>query len=108
MPSKFADFLSQNQLDPRRLLSASKNLEALRPEDRRLRAARRKAGDAPKEGESEPPAKPRSGRPVTRVLLSRATQGKPVPGPAKRRLLRAINRLLEQKKKDPVELTALF
>ena len=108
MSSKFADFLSQNKLDPRRLLSASKRVEALRPEDRQLRLLRSKSKDAPKEGEEEPPQKPRSGRPVTRVLLNRASAGKSVPGPAKRRILRAVNRLLEQKKKDPVDLSALF
>ena len=106
--SKFAEFLSQNKLDPRRVICASKHIEALRPEDRRLRQARKKTSDAPKEGDAEVPAKPRSGRPVTRVLMNLASAGKPVPGPAKQRLLRAVNRLLEQKKKDPVELSSLF
>lgn len=108
MSSKFADFLSKNKLDPRRLIAASKGIERLRPEDRRLRLVRKKSADAPKEGEEQPAEKPRSGRPVTRVLLDRASAGKPVPGPAKRRLLRAVNRLLEQKKKHPVELGELF
>ena len=110
MSSKFADFLSQNKLDPRRVILASKHIEALRPEDRRLRlqAKQKKGADAPKEEEGEAPKKSRSGRPVTRVLMARATAGKPVPGKAKQRLLRAVNRLLEQKKKDQIELTALF
>jgi hypothetical protein len=109
MSSKFADFLSQNKLDRRRVILASKRIEALRPEDRRLRLeAKKKGADGAKEAEGEPPKKPRSGRPVTRVLMDRAAAGKPVPGKAKQRLLRAVNRLMEQKKKDPVELGALF
>lgn len=113
MATKFAEFIESNKIDPRRILVASRQLEKLRPEDRLLRLKRRqKGGDdkKPAEGEdgAEAPKKPHSGRPVTQQLLDRVTQGKPVPGPAKTRLLRAVNRILEQKKKDPVDLRALF
>jgi hypothetical protein len=114
MASKFEQFLKDNKIDPRRLLVASGKLERLRPEDRAARLARRrKSGDkaeAPKaEGEEKKSAgKPRSGRPITSRLLSAASSGKPVTGPAKTRLLRAVNHVLEQKKKQPVELKALF
>jgi len=114
MASKFEQFLSDNKIDPRRLLAASKKLEQLRPEDRALRLARRrsKSGEAgskpPAEGEQSAPKKPRSGRPITGRLLSAATAGKPVTGPAKTRLLKAVNHVLEQKKKKPVDLKALF
>jgi hypothetical protein len=40
--------------------------------------------------------------------VSQATAGKPVSGPAKTRLLRAVNRLLEQKKQAAVDLKTLF
>jgi hypothetical protein len=105
--SKFAEFLKNQKIDPRRLRVASRELEKLRPEDRALRLKKRvsKAAEAGK-GEASP--KPRSGRPVTLPLLDRALSGKSVGGPEKTRLLRAVNRLLEQKKKDPVDIRALF
>ncbi|MBK7585681.1 MAG: hypothetical protein IPI67_36530 [Myxococcales bacterium] len=105
MASKFQQFLSDNKLDPRRVMIASQHVENLRPEDRRTRLAKRR-GVKP-EGEEKLP-KPRSGRPVTPRLMSMALEGKPVTGPAKTRLLRAVNRLLEQKKKDPADLRKLF
>jgi len=108
MASKLSDFLKTNQIDPRRLRVASRQLERLKPEDRAARLKRRQARGAEKaEGEEKPP-KPRSGRPVTDRLLQEALAGKPVPGPGKTRLLRAVNRVLEQKKKNPVDLKALF
>jgi hypothetical protein len=106
MAGKFADFIKQNGIDPRRVVNASRQIEKLRPEDRALRLAQRnKDADAPEETKA---GKPRSGKPVTQRLLAAASQGKSVSGPAKTRLLRAINRVLEQKKKAPVELRALF
>jgi hypothetical protein len=110
MASKFSEFLTAQKLDPRRVAAASRELEKLRPEDRSIRLKKRqaKASEAtPAEG-APPPAKPRSGRPVTAPLLSKALEGKPLPSPGKTRLLRAVNRLLEQKKKEPVQLKALF
>ena len=106
MASKFQQFLSDNKIDPRRVLVASDQIEKLRPEDRALRLARRQARK--EEGGKKPEGKPRSGRPVTTSLLNNALAGKTVTGPAKTRLLRAVNKVLETKKKDPVELKALF
>jgi hypothetical protein len=114
MASKFADFMQKQGVDPRRILVASRQIERLRPEDRslRLESRQRKAGEAAAapsaEGAGATRAKPRSGRPVTRRLLDQALAGKPVTGPAKTRLLRALNRVLEQKKKNPADLRALF
>ncbi len=111
MANKFAQFLQDNKIDPRRVIVASQDLEKLRPEDRKLRLDKRlvKAGKkqaAPAvEGEK---TKRRSGRPVTTQLIAAVTAGKPVPGPAKTRLLRALNKVLETKKKTPVELKTLF
>jgi hypothetical protein len=110
MASKFAQFLSDNKIDPRRLAAASRELERLRPEDRAKRLARRtakKAETKPAEG-AEKPGKPRSGRPATPRALAAAAAGKPISGPAKTRLLRAVNRLLEQKKKSATDLKSLF
>jgi hypothetical protein len=112
MASKFQQFLDENKLDPRRVRIASRHVEGLQPDDRKIRLARRQA----KAGESKPEGaaaeliakKPRSGRPVTERLLRDAREGKKLPGPAKTRILRAVNRLLEQKKKSPVDVRALF
>lgn len=110
MATKFAQYLQENQIDPRRLLVASKRVERLRPEDRRLklqkRQAKGKGGDAP--APEAGAAKRRSGRPVTQRLIDNATVGKPISGPAKTRLLRAVNRVLEQKQKSAADLKTLF
>jgi hypothetical protein len=104
MASKFQEFLSSQKIDPRRVLVASRAIERLRPEDRAIRRQKPAAeGEAGAEKK-----KPRSGRPVTPRLLESAIQGKSVSGPAKQRLLRAVNRILEQKKKDSAEFRALF
>jgi hypothetical protein len=108
MSSKFADFLKAQKIDPRRIPIASYRLERLQPEDRAKKLARRKAKSAQAEGGAPAGEKPRSGRPVTPLLLDRALTGKSVPGPGKTRLLRAVNRVLEQKKQAAVDLRALF
>ncbi len=105
MASKFAEFIESKKIDPRRIVAVSRRMERLRPEDRVLKQKKRKGAAA--EGE-EKPAKPRSGRPVTPVLLERINAGKPVSGAAKTRVLRAVNAVLEQKKEQPVELKQLF
>ncbi|HYP89863.1 MAG TPA: hypothetical protein VEQ59_16960 [Polyangiaceae bacterium] len=110
MASKFAQFLTDNKIDPRRIAAASRELERLRPEDRAKRLARRtakKSDTKPAEG-AEKPGKPRSGRPATARVLTAASVGKPISGPSKTRLLRAVNRLLEQKKKSATDLKTLF
>jgi hypothetical protein len=116
MASKFQQFLNDNKIDPRRLMVISRLVERTRPEDRAIRrtkkasAAAAAAAGAPAAGgeEKKPLPKPHSGRPITPRLLDQALNGKGVSGPAKTRLLRAVNRILEQKKKDPADLRALF
>jgi hypothetical protein len=41
-------------------------------------------------------------------MLASVSAGKVVSGAQKTRLLRAVNKILEQRKKDPVDLRALF
>ena len=113
--SKLSTFLASKKIDPRRVLIASRKLEALRPEDRALRHARKNkkegaadAGGGDDKKAPEAPRKPRSGRPVTHRALDAALHGKKISGPAKTRLLRAVNHLLEQKKADKVDLKTLF
>jgi hypothetical protein len=93
---------------------ASHKIESLRRADRDLRLARRRAksggggeGDAEKKGEAAK-QKPRSGRPVTPRAIHAAISGAPISGPAKTRILRAVNHLLEQKKQEKIELRTLF
>ncbi len=113
MATKFSDFLKEKKIDARRLIAASTKLERLRPEDRKAKLQKRQAkakaaagGDDAKQ--AAPPAKPRSGRPVTTRSIEAAVAGKPLSGPQKTRILRAVNAILEQKKGSPVELSALF
>ena len=111
MATKIEAFLKDKKIDPRRVLAASAELERLRPEDRALRLARRlarKSEDGGKKKEGEAPKKPRSGRPVTPRALTAALTGKEVAGPAKTRILRAVNHVLAAKKQEPVDLRALF
>ncbi|MBN2192379.1 MAG: hypothetical protein JW751_06150 [Polyangiaceae bacterium] len=113
MASKLEQFLQEKGIDPRRVIVASEAIEALRPADRRIlclrRRDRRKEDGAKKpEPTGEAATKPRSGKPVSVRVLRDATAGKPVPSAAKTRVVRAINRVLEQQKQPPVDLRALF
>jgi hypothetical protein len=108
--NKLKSFLETNKLDSRRLLAVSHKLETLQIADRRIKLGKRKGkdGEEKKAEGGEKPAKPRSGRPVTPRALEAALKGGTISGPTKQRILRAVNYLLEQKKKDKVELKTLF
>jgi hypothetical protein len=109
--TKFAQFIAERKLDGRRIMAASRQIERLLPEDRAIKLRKRlakKAGGETPEGAVKETRKPRTGRPVTPRALDAALIGKAISGPTKTRILRAINRLLEQKKLDPVDLRALF
>jgi hypothetical protein len=108
-PTKFATFLKDKKVDARRLLTASHNLESFKAEDRTIRLVKRQGRQA--EGDKKGPAETRetrSGKPVTPRSLEAALTGKSVSGPAKTRLLRAVNAILEQKKMEKIDLRALF
>ncbi len=113
--NKLATFLQTNKLNAKRLLAVSHRLETLQRADRTIKLGQRqgkkaaeKAGTVTADGAKPEVVKPRSGRPVTPRALESALSGKSVSGPTKHRILRAINFLLEQKKKDKVELKTLF
>jgi hypothetical protein len=108
--SKLADFLTSKKIDPRRVLSQSRALERLMPEDRAIRLAKRRGrkGDAAEGGPAKETRKPRSGRPVTRRAIHAALWGRFVSGPTKTRILKAVNTLLELKKAEKVDLKTLF
>ncbi len=104
--SKFSTFLTEQKLNSKRLLAVSHELEQHSREDRALKLGRRANK---KEGaEKKEVAKPKSGRAVTPRALEAALTGGTLSGPTKQRILRAVNYLLEQKKKDKVELKTLF
>lgn len=105
--SKLQTFLSENKLNPKRLLAVSHTLEALRQDDRAIKLEKRRGRKA-EGGEKKELPKPRSGRPITPRALEDALAGTAISGPTKTRILRAVNHVLEQKKKDKVELRALF
>lgn len=111
--TKLSTFIESNKLNPKRILAVSHKLETLQREDRTIKLGKRQgrkaaAAGTAKEGDKKETSKPRSGRPVTPRTLTAALNGTAVSGPAKQRILRAVNYLLEQKKKDKVELKTLF
>jgi hypothetical protein len=107
--SKLAQFLTSKKIDPRRVQIASKHLEGLQPEDRKIRHAKR-AGKKAEGGDAKTKEtrKPRSGRPVTDRAIHAALTGGTLSGPTKTRILKAVNHILEQKKQEKVELKTLF
>ena len=110
--NKLTTFLDTNKINGQRLLAVSHKLETLKRADRAIKLGQRQSKKAAEAGtatgEKKEVGKPRSGRPVTPRALASALSGKGVSGPTKNRILRAINFLLEQKKKDKVELKTLF
>lgn len=111
--NKLNSFLDTNKLNAKRVLAVSHKLETLQRADRAIKLGKRQGKKAAEagtatEGDKKESGKPRSGRPVTERALTAALGGKPISGPTKQRILRAVNYLLEQKKKDKVELKTLF
>jgi hypothetical protein len=106
--SKLQDYLSKQNVDARRILAASHELEALRPEDRSTRLAKKRAKGGDDTAKEAAAKKPRSGKPLSRPTLDRALAGGPVSGAAKTRLLRALNVVLGAKKKGEASLKDLF
>jgi hypothetical protein len=109
MATKFGEFLTAKGIDSRRLIATSRQVERLRPEDRRVRLERRLARAEESSGADKKKfPKTRSGRPLTLRQVEDATSGRPLSGPTKTRVLRAVNRVLEQKKQESVTLQSLF
>ena len=108
MASKLETFLNENEIDTRRLLATSRQIERLRPEDRAIKLKQAQARKSEDGKKLEGLGKPRSGRPLTERCLRAALAGESVAGPQKTRILRAVNTVLEKKKKDPVGLHQLF
>ncbi|MDD9934405.1 MAG: hypothetical protein OXT09_12425 [Myxococcales bacterium] len=106
--SKLSDYLEKHKIDPRRVLVASKKLEALKPEDRAIRLARTRARKGDEKAKEAAAHKPRSGKPVSATTLDRALAGGNLSGPARGRITRAVNAVLAQKSKGEVGAGELF
>lgn len=106
--SKLADFLKKHKIDQRRILSASHTLEALQPEDRRVRLARVQAKGGADSAKELAAQKRRSGRPVSGPAIRKALAGGKIPRRARGRVLRAVNALLAKKSKVEAKPADLF
>lgn len=108
--SKLSDFLKKKKIDSRRLLVASKNVEALQPEDRSVKLLKKQAkGESASEAIKEASKKkPRSGRRLTSQGLKEALEGGTLSGPQKNRITRAVNHVLAWKKQDAITIRDLF
>ena len=108
MATKLDTFLNNNKITHRQLLSASRQIERLRPEDRAIKLIQKQVRKKEDGKKPDDLAKPRSGRTITTVGLAKALAGKQLSGPQRTRFVRAVNRILEQKKKKPIDMAALF
>lgn len=107
--SKLSDWLKTNKIDARRVVVASKGLERRTTEDLALVAKKAaiKAGKSEKD-ESITKAKPRSGRPVSLPQVEKALRGETISGPAKTRVVRAVNAILVGRKQPEIGFRDLF
>ena len=106
--SKLSDYLNKHKIDPRRVVAASRRLEALRPEDRKIRLARVAAKKGEESAKELAAQKRRSGRAVTPPAIARALSGQPVTRKARSRIVRAVNAVLAHKTKTEATAADLF
>jgi hypothetical protein len=106
--SKLSDYLKKHKVDPRRLLPASKQLEALQPEDRKIRLARIMVKGGDETAKELAGKKRRSGRALSAPTLQRALAGTALPRRARGRSVRAVNAVLAHKTKTEAKATDLF
>jgi hypothetical protein len=107
--SKLSDSLKNHKIDARRVVGASKGLERRTREDLALvtKKAAMKAGKVEKD-DAVMKQKPRSGRPLTLPQVEKALRGETISGPAKTRVVRAVNEILKARKKAEIGLRDLF
>ena len=111
--NKLSTFLDSNKLNPKRLLAVSHKLETLQRDDRTIKLGKRQgkkaATPAPRRRRQDEVGEAALGSSRDAARARRRADGRrPISGPTKQRILRAVNYLLEQKKKDKVELKTLF
>jgi hypothetical protein len=106
--SKLSDYLKKHKVDARRLLPASKKLEGLQPEDRKIRLARIMAKGGDEKAKELAGKRRRSGRALSQPTLQRALAGTPLTRRARGRIVRAVNAVLAHKTKTEAKATDLF
>ena len=106
--SKLSDFLTKHKIDSRRIVAASHHLEALQPEDRRIRLARVNAKGGVESAKELAAQKRRSGRPLSPPAVRKALAGGKLPRRARGRVLRAVNAVLAKKSKVEAKPADLF
>jgi hypothetical protein len=104
--SKLSDYLQKHKIDARRVVAASKGIERLQPEDRKIRLAREQAKGGDETAKELAAKQRRSGRSVTRPTIERAVAGKPLTRKARGRITRAVNAVLALKSKGKTEAKA--
>jgi hypothetical protein len=108
--SKLSEYLEKQKIDPRRILIASRQIERFTREDYAVRRARQvvKKGKPTDAQKSLAEKRARSGRPVTRPSLDKALRGERISSTTRSRIVRALNRILSQKKKSEVSASDVF
>ena len=108
--TKLADTLKKHKIDARRLVAVSKDLEGLRPEDRKIKLLKvqAKAGDEKAKAATAEKKEVRGGRTLAMPAINAAVNGEAVTGPTKTRILRAVNHVLTAKKQKEVTLKDIF
>ena len=106
--STLSDFLTKHKIDSRRVVAASHHLEALQPEDRRIRLARVNAKGGVEAAKELAAQKRRSGRPLSGPTIRKALAGGKIPRRSRGRVLRAVNAVLAKKTKIEAKPTDLF
>lgn len=106
----FQSFLASNGIKEIQIIRASNRIEANTKPERALRVARaaKRRTQADKKYAELNIAKPKAGRGISTQHLIAAAADKPLPRKVRSKLLRAVNVLLESKKKPAVDMKALF
>jgi len=107
--SQLSDFLKEHQITDEALISASRALEKLSPDERDVRTKRKNARTAKKAYAELNLEKTKArGRGLTQDTLGRALAGQALPRLARQKIVRAVNTLLTSKKKDAIDWRPLF
>lgn len=104
-----SDFLTENGIKPEEVVAESRMLEQHHIGQRALRLERTKARAAKKTYAELNLEKPRTlGRGVSQTAVDRALAGTAMPRLVRKKIARAVNAILVQKKKDAADARKLF
>jgi hypothetical protein len=103
------DFLNENGIKPEDVVTQSRGMEALGVADRAIDAQRRIARANKKTYAELNLEKPKMlGRGVSAMAVKRAIEGSEMSRLVRKKIARAVNAVLQSKKKEPVEWRKLF